>query len=106
MQSFRVELGADSHPVHVGAGLLDETGRLARRAGLAAGRVLVVTDVNVARLFGERLMAALRASGFAPQVLEVAPGEPSKSLSTLQQVYDALIAAEVDRGGAIFAFGG
>ena len=51
-------------------------------------------------------MAALRASGFAPQVLEVPPGEPSKSLSTLEQVYDALIAAEVDRGGAIFALGG
>ncbi len=106
MQSLRVELGAESHAVHVGAGLLDETGRLARKAGLGAGRVLVVTDANVARLFSARLVAALEASGFAPRVLEVAPGEPSKSLPTLELVYDALIEAELDRGGAVFALGG
>ena len=35
MRTFRVELGVDAHPVHVGAGALEQTGRLAREAGIA-----------------------------------------------------------------------
>jgi len=62
MRTFHVELGPDAHPVHVGAGALDRTGRLAREAGLTAGRALIVTDSNVARLYGERAAASLAAA--------------------------------------------
>ena len=68
MRTFRVELGPDAHPVHVGAGVLDQIGRLAREAGLTAGRALIVTDSNVARLYGERAAASLAAVGFAPRI--------------------------------------
>jgi len=54
MGSFRVELGPNSHDVHVGSGLLDRLGELARAAGLKPGRTALVTDSNVARLFGSR----------------------------------------------------
>ncbi len=106
MRTFRVELGADAHPVQVGAGALDQAGRLAREAGVAAGRALIVTDSNVARLYGERAAASLKAAGFAPRTLEVAAGEQSKSLATLERVYDALAEAELDRSGPVFALGG
>ena len=105
MRTFRVELGTDAHPVHVGAGALDLTGRLAREAGIAAGRVLIVTDSNVARLYGERAVAALESVGFAPRTLEVAPGEQSKSFATLERVYDAIIVgleAPAGQGGGPF----
>jgi len=106
MRTFRVELGPEAHPVYVGAGALDEAGRLARKAGLPAGRALIVTDSNVARLYGERVAAALTAAGFAPRTVEVAAGEHSKSLATLARVYDALVEAELDRTSAVFALGG
>src|SRR6185437_12659387 len=106
MRTFRVELGPDAHPVHVGAGALDQTGRLAREAGVAAGHVLIVTDSNVARLYGERAAASLEAAGFAPRTLQVAAGEQSKSFATLERVYDAIVEAELDRSGAVFALGG
>jgi 3-dehydroquinate synthase len=106
MRTFRVELGPESHSVHVGAGAIDETGRLARDAGLAAARALIVTDSHVARLYGERAAASLSAAGFAPRIVQVAPGEPSKSIATLERVYDAMVEAEMDRAGAVFALGG
>jgi 3-dehydroquinate synthase len=106
MHTFRVKLGRDSHPVHVGAGTLEQTGRLARKAGLAAGRALIVTDVNVARLLGERVAASLAEAGFAARTLEVAPGEQSKSSAALTQVYDAMVDAELDRTSSVFALGG
>jgi 3-dehydroquinate synthase len=106
MRTFRVELGPDAHPVHVGAGALDQIGRLACEAGLTAGRALIVTDSNVARLYGERAAASLAAVGFAPRTLEVAAGEQSKSSATLERVYDAIVEAELDRNSAVFALGG
>jgi 3-dehydroquinate synthase len=106
MRTFRVELGPDAHPVHVGAGALDQTGGLAREAGLTAGRALIVTDSNVARLYGERATASLAAAGFAPRTLEIAAGEQSKSFDTLERVYDAIVEAELDRSSAVFALGG
>jgi 3-dehydroquinate synthase len=106
METFRVELGPDSHPVHVGAGILDELGTLARQAGLGAGRAAIVTDSNVARLYGERAAAALKRAGFAPAAIEMPAGESSKALAMLEKVYDRLAAAEIDRAGAIFALGG
>lgn len=106
MRTFRVALGPDAHPVHVGAGALDQAGRLAREAGVAGGRALIVTDSNVARLYGARAVASLDAAGFAPRTLEVAAGEQSKSLATLERVFDAIAEAELDRNSAVFALGG
>ncbi|HKD67503.1 MAG TPA: 3-dehydroquinate synthase [Candidatus Binataceae bacterium] len=105
MVSFRVELGPASHTVAIGDGLLDRLGELAAAAGLR-GRCAVITDTNVARLLAGRAEHALRAAGLDPVMVEVEPGEPSKSLSALERVYDRLIEYGLDRGASIFALGG
>lgn len=106
MESFRVELGRDSHPVHTGAGIIDQVGELAREAGLKLGRAALITDTNVARLYGERAEQTLRAAGFAPVVIEFPAGEASKSITALSSLYDRLVEAQLDRASTIFALGG
>ena len=103
---FVVELGPNSYPVHVGHGLLAGIGELARAAGLAAGRCALITDSNVGRLYSRTVLGGLEGAGFHPQVIEIPPGEPSKSLDTLEQIYHRLSEAELDRDSAIFALGG
>jgi 3-dehydroquinate synthase len=103
---FVVELGPISHTVHVGRGLLADIGRLAEAAGLAIGRCALMTDSNVGRLYLTRVLKSLKAQGFLPQLVEIAPGELSKSLAVLEQVYQRLAEAELDRDSAIFALGG
>jgi 3-dehydroquinate synthase len=105
MAAFRVELGPASHQVEIGAGLLDRLGELAAAQGLR-GRCAIISDTNVARLFAERAARALRAGGFDPVIFQVEAGETSKSLATLERVYDFLIEAEFDRGASIVALGG
>jgi 3-dehydroquinate synthase len=105
MRSFRLALGPRSHPVHVGSGLLDQLGELALAEGLS-GRCAVVTDHNVAAHYLERALQSLRQAGFQPVAISVEPGEASKSLARLEEVFDRLIDAEMDRSGAIFALGG
>jgi len=106
MGSFRVELGANSHQVHVGSGLLDRLGMLTCDAGLRPGRAALLTDSNVAGLYAARALAALTAAGFDAHPIEVAAGEASKSVATLDHVYDHLVDAELDRASVIFALGG
>ncbi|MGH8013686.1 MAG: 3-dehydroquinate synthase [Candidatus Binataceae bacterium] len=106
MDSFNVELGPNPHQVHVGADLLALCGELARKAGLTSERVAILSDTNVARLYGERVRIALEHAGFKPELIEIPAGETSKSLAMLARVYDRLVAAELDRGGVLFALGG
>jgi 3-dehydroquinate synthase len=106
MRTFRVELGANSHPVHVGAGILAELGKLARDAGLKPGRSAVVTDANVAKLYAKATLAALGAAGFAPTLIEIPPGEQSKSLAQLERIYGLMTEAELERASVVFALGG
>jgi len=105
VQSFRVNLGRDSHQVLVGQGLLDQVGEFARQAGLA-GRVAIITDSNVARLYLARVRKAVELLDPYPTTIELEPGEQSKSLGTLARVYDRLVEAKLERDCVIVALGG
>src|ERR1700722_4029562 len=106
MRTIRVELGPASHDAHVGANILDELGKLARGAGLKPGSCAVITDATVEKLYAARVEETLRKSGFAPVVISVPPGEASKSLATLELLYDRMTAAGLDRNSTVFALGG
>jgi 3-dehydroquinate synthase len=106
MRTFRVELGPFAHPVHIGAGIIDQAGDLIRESGAGDGRAVIVTDSNVAPLYAGRATKSLAAAGLDPILIEVAAGERSKSIGTLESVYDRLAEARVDRRGVIVALGG
>jgi len=106
MRSFRVELGAASHPVHVGSGILDRVGELAREAGMKPGRAALITDSNVGKLYAARVTASLKSAGFDPVVIEIPAGEASKSIEMLSTLYDRMTTAELDRQSVVFALGG
>jgi 3-dehydroquinate synthase len=106
MGTFRIDLGASSHQVHVGIALLDRIGDLALGAGLKPGRAVLLTDSNVATLYAAWAIEALAAAGFDVKLIEVPAGEASKSIAMLERVYDRLVASELDRSSAVFALGG
>lgn len=103
---FRVELGRDSYQVHVGCGLLADLGGLASSAGLANGRCALITDSNVGQLYSNPVLNNLEHHGFHPRLIEITPGEPSKSLAVLEHVCLQLAEAELQRSSTIFALGG
>jgi shikimate kinase / 3-dehydroquinate synthase len=82
------------YPVYVGHGLLTQLRQL---AGIS-GPLAVITDSNVGPLYADRLEAAL--------VLTMPAGEQHKTLATVAQFYDQLLAAGMDRGATIVALGG
>lgn len=106
MRTFRVDLGTASHQVHVGAGILSRVGELARKAGVPAGRSLLVTDKNVGALYATQARDSLRAAGFGASVVELAPGESGKALAAYERAIDAMVEATLDRKSTVFALGG
>jgi len=106
MRSFRVELGADGYPVHIGAGALDHLGELAAAAGLAGGISAIITDRNVGKLYLERARRSIAAAGFEPIEIEVPAGEGSKSPEMLARIYDRMVEVRLNRKSVVFALGG
>jgi 3-dehydroquinate synthase len=100
-----VGLAARSYAVKVGRGLVDTLGAEARELGLGAACALV-SDSNVAPLYGARALKSLREAGFRPVEITVPAGEKSKSLEQAQWICERMIEAGLDRKGWVVALGG
>ncbi|MEO1794017.1 MAG: 3-dehydroquinate synthase family protein, partial [Pseudomonadota bacterium] len=101
-----VALGSRSYDVIVGSGLIADAGRaIADRFPKAA--TAIVTDETVAGLHLPTLQTSLEAAGVAVRgVVTVPPGEASKSMATLSQVSDELLASGLERRDLVIALGG
>ncbi len=100
-----VSLGDRSYEILIGKGLIARAGEeVAKR--LPGIRVAIVTDENVAKAHLEALSASFARAGIESTPVIVAPGEKSKSFSTLETVTNAVLAARLERGDAVVAFGG
>src|SRR5438105_4812953 len=99
-----VSLGVRSYNVHVGRGLLAQSGELLKSH--ARGPVPVVTDQTVAKLHLDSLLASLRASSIAAHPVVVPDGEGTKDFRGLQELLGALLKIGVERGGLVVALGG
>ena len=104
-QIVRVGLGDRAYDIVIGHGLIAEAG--ARIAAAFPGvRVAIVTDKNVAGHHLASLQASLGAAGIAHATVVMEPGERTKSFDALQHVVDAVLAARLERGDLVVAFGG
>lgn len=102
---IRVELGERSYDVVVGSGILEKFGSLLGQRGIS-GRVVVITDRNVGRLYLGRFRRHLSESGFDVLSIIIPPGESRKSLKTAQQIYSKMLEERIGRTSTIIALGG
>lgn len=105
MAEVNVSLPDGGYAIHIVPGGLDMLGDLVRRLKLG-DRALAVTDANVAALYGERALAALRQAGMRADLAVLPPGEESKSLAAAEGLYSKAIAGGLDRKSPIIAVGG
>ena len=103
--SLRVDLGRLSYPVHVGSGLLRQTGSVVANH-LAGRRVVVISDGNVARLHADPVLDSLRSMGMEAFLELVPAGEGAKTLECYSELQGRLLGRQLGRDGAIVALGG
>lgn len=99
-----VSLGERTYPILIGAGLLSNSESLA--ACLRSRRVVIVTNETVAPLYLHALRESLARVGVGDTVVSLPDGEEYKNATSLNQIYDQMLAARCDRNTTIIALGG
>ncbi|MHB0875091.1 MAG: 3-dehydroquinate synthase [Anaerolineae bacterium] len=91
------------YPVFVTRGGLEALGLYLRSRGVA-GSVAAITDEHVAALWQQRAAAGL--GGHAVTWLASPPGEPHKTLATVERLVGGMVAAQLGRDATVLALGG
>jgi len=97
--------GKQRSRIEIGAALLGRTGELIREI-LVGPHCAIISDSNVAPLFGDHVKQRLTLSGFQPVLITVPAGETSKTLEQVGAICDQMIGAGLDRQSFVIGFGG
>lgn len=93
-----------TYEVKIGHGLLDTLGQ--ELANIASGKVLIVTDENVAPLYLGRAYRSLKDAGFEVSTTTVPAGEASKSAKYYVNLLERLAEKQLTRSDTVIALGG
>lgn len=105
MSVLPVSLADNSYEIIIESGALVSLGSRCRAVGLK-GTAAVITNPTVAALYAGTVMESLKTAGFSVTIIEIPDGEAYKNSTTLNQLYDDLLAAGIDRGSFVVALGG
>ncbi len=105
MRKVKVRLGINSYNIYIGSGLLMQTARQLKENGFA-GKLVIITNPIVKRLYGNALKQSLAREGFKVAVLQVPDGEEQKSLEVAARLYNELTDLYCERTTPILALGG
>jgi len=100
-----VALGDRSYVIVIQPGILSNIGHVLQDAG-CSGRVGIVTNPVVNKLYGRVVHRALAQAGFSPFFIIVPDGEQAKTMKWLAKILDALVTQRVERQDVILALGG
>jgi len=105
MKRVKVNLGSDSYHIHIGSGILAQTGQQLKEEGFS-NSLVIITNPVVEGLYGDALKQNLIREGFRVTVLQVPDGEEHKSLETAGRLYHQLTECYAERTTPILALGG
>lgn len=103
MKIVNVELDADrSYPIYIGSGLLNDPTLLTQH--IRSKQVAIVTNDTVAPLYLAKVQASL--SDYGCEAIILPDGEEYKTLQSLEQIFDRLLARKFSRNATLIALGG
>ena len=105
MHKVSVNLDKRSYDIKIEKCLLAVIGKEVRALS-KADKVAIITDANVDFLYGDKLQKTLEAVDFIVQRIVIEPGEKSKTLQTLDDVYARMAAFGLTRSDLVITFGG
>ncbi|BBB93308.1 MAG TPA: 3-dehydroquinate synthase [Methylomusa anaerophila] len=105
MAEVTVNLGNDSYLIEIIPGSISQIGKSLNRMPFTR-KALVVTDDTVGALYGKDVLDSLTGAGYTREIMYVRPGESSKSIKVMEEIYTKAIAMGLDRKSPIIALGG
>ncbi len=108
-ESHPIQVALKRHPyeVIIGDGSLDAIGEKLLKTGVHNGvKILVVTNPDVAELYGDNFLKSLKAAGFEAYLQVLEAGEAQKNTKSIALIHDAAYAAKLERNSLMIALGG
>ncbi len=103
MHTLHVDLAERSYPVYIGRDLLADTELL--RGHIGGSQVVIISNATVAPLYMDRIRTAIGADKQVTEVI-LPDGEQYKTLSTLSDIFDQVMADGHNRTTTFVALGG
>lgn len=94
------------YDILIDKGILDDCGKFISEIKKTTLKAAVITDDNVDRFYGDRVMNSLKKAGFKAEKFIFPHGEASKNHKTLLDIYEFLVAKDFTRSDFIVALGG
>jgi 3-dehydroquinate synthase len=106
-KTITVPLTDQAYPILIGADTLQGIGEQVLGRGFNSGcKVLVVTNPEVDRHYGDRCHHSLEAAGLQVERLVLEAGEEQKTPASVARIHDAAFHQRLERGSLIVALGG
>ncbi|MDO5687132.1 MAG: 3-dehydroquinate synthase [Neisseria sp.] len=100
-----VNTPSHTYPIYIGAGLSDMLAQYLSRH-IIGTRCAIISNETVAPLYLPQVKRALQAAGKEVVEIILPDGEAHKNAATLQQIYDGLLSARLERKSTLIALGG
>ncbi|MEJ8554473.1 3-dehydroquinate synthase [Tepidibacter sp. Z1-5] len=104
MHTLNINLPQKNYPIYIEKGLMNNIGEELKKI-YKNKKIAVITDANVEKIYGQKIRDNLK-NDFEVKMIVLEPGEKSKSIDVLQNVYDELLDFKITRADLIIAFGG
>lgn len=105
MKTINIELKDNSYDILIEDGLLKNIAEKIRLV-YEGEKIAIITDSNLHKLYGKDLQAKFVNAGFKVSFIVIEFGEASKSMQTLEYIYNKLACEGITRTDMILAFGG
>ncbi len=93
----------DSYEILIGDDLLSH---VPKNIGKLGNRFLIITDTNVGKLYGGKLLSLLKKKGLKADIVAFKAGEKSKTIETFEKLLKHAQKVGLDRKSSIIALGG
>ena len=105
MEKLHIDLDKKSYDIFIEKGIIEKVGEYISKV-YKNKKIIVVTDSNVDRLYGNKLVKILEKSRYLVEKVVFLAGEENKNFTTLIDVQEQIIDSGIKRGDLLIAFGG
>ena len=106
MEKIKVELGENSYNIFIGENIFDDAAKFVLNSDFSK-KILVVTDENIFKIHGKNLREIFsRYEDINFEIEVIPPGETSKNVHEVGNLYTCAIESNLDRKSVIMALGG
>jgi len=102
---FHIHSMGAGYDVIIQAGGMDRLGEMLKARNLG-GPMAVVSDSNVAPLYGERALKSIQDAGIEACLVAIPAGEANKTFDTVMSLWREFLQANLDRKSTVIALGG